>query len=68
KKLFDSWARALSQPQSQINKVFFASFLFTKKKSSLPSPSLHHPRISLTRGAKTPSIIENDARPTRRET
>jgi hypothetical protein len=36
KKLSISGARALETARAQINKVFFASFLFTKKKTLLP--------------------------------
>ncbi|WP_139334095.1 MULTISPECIES: hypothetical protein [Acidiphilium] len=35
KKLSVSGARAFSKARAQINKVFFASFLFTKKKNLL---------------------------------
>jgi hypothetical protein len=37
KKLSDPGARAFETARAQINKVFFASFLFTKKKT-LASP------------------------------
>jgi hypothetical protein len=40
KKLFESGARAFSKAWAQMVKVFFASFLFTKKKS-LPSAQNH---------------------------
>jgi hypothetical protein len=50
KKLFDSEARAVSRARAQINKVFFASFLFTKKKtfpSSSPDKS-HHEAVAVS--------------------
>jgi len=43
KKLFEKGSRALSPARAQINKVFFASFLFTKKKIL---PVLHYQRIA----------------------
>ncbi|WP_217696425.1 hypothetical protein [Acidiphilium rubrum] len=39
KKLSDTGAPAFGPPRAQINEVFFASFLFTKKKT-FPFPDL----------------------------
>jgi hypothetical protein len=41
-KLSDSGVRAFEPAQAQINKVFFASFLFTKKKTFLSPLSTCH--------------------------